>query len=64
MLVLAGAPLLFGESPSGNVNQGGPPVEKHNFIKAEIESTLRALGITPGSSGPSLATLGTAMEIL
>jgi len=52
-LLLAGSPLLFGDSPSTkNINQGGPAVEKRNFTNAEIEKTLRLLGADPATSGP------------
>ncbi|HEY6292843.1 MAG TPA: hypothetical protein VI455_14940 [Terriglobia bacterium] len=49
LLVLSlSAAVLVGDSPA-NQNKGGPPVEKRNFTDAEIEGTLRALGVAPNS---------------
>jgi hypothetical protein len=45
-LMLANAPSLFSGSPEVT-NQGGPPVAKRIFTKAEIQSALLELGIPP-----------------
>jgi len=47
-LILASAPLLFGGSPA-TTNTGGPPVARRNFTPAEIQSTLRSMGIFPNA---------------
>jgi hypothetical protein len=53
VILLAGIPLLAGDP--ARTNQGGPAVEKRNFSEAEIESTLRALGVTPGPAASSIS---------
>lgn len=55
MFLLAGIPLLADDVPNANgANQGGPAIAKRNLSEAEIQSTLQALGITPGSASTGI----------
>jgi hypothetical protein len=55
IFLLASVPLVAGDSAgTDKANQGGPSVEKRNFSEAEIQRTLRALGVTPASASPAI----------
>ena len=55
-LLATSIPLLAGDSAgTEKANQGGPPIAKRDFSEAEIESTLRALGIAPGSASNAIS---------
>ena len=61
-LLATSIPLLAGDSAgtekanfSLSCCQGGPPIAKRDFSEAEIESTLQALGIAPGSASNAIS---------
>jgi hypothetical protein len=58
IFLLASIPLVAGDAAGTNkVNRGGPSIEKRNFSEAEIRSTLKALGVTPGSASSAIGCL-------
>jgi hypothetical protein len=55
MFLFASIPVIAGDAAgTDKVNQGGPSIEKRNFTEAEIQSTLKALGVTPGSTSNAI----------
>lgn len=56
--LLAGIPLIAGgAAATDKVNQGGSPSGKRNFSEAEIQSTLKALGVAQGSASSSIGCI-------
>lgn len=55
ILFLASIPLLAGGATGADrANYGAPSVERRNFSEVEIQSTLKALGITPSSTSQAV----------
>jgi hypothetical protein len=58
IFLAASIPLVAGGAAgTEKANQGGPSIEKRNFSEAEIQSTLRALGVTPDAVSNSVGCI-------